>query len=155
MNPQRPAKMPVWKSGACIGGPSTGPTSFISPVSARMVEFVLEFRVRPLAAEPARIEMDEAGITLLDCGKIERRTIRRIDVAAVEQYVASRDQFRQARRRAGIFRVERDARFVEIEKRKPGAVPFGVNGAVRRSGSPCGGSIFCTVAPKSANRRAQ
>ena len=40
MKPQRPAKMPVWKSGACIGGPSTGPTSFISPVKARMVESV-------------------------------------------------------------------------------------------------------------------
>ena len=40
MNPQRPAKMPVWKSGACIGGPSAGPTSLISPVSARIVEFV-------------------------------------------------------------------------------------------------------------------
>ena len=40
INPQRPAKMPVWKSGACIGGPSAGPTSFISPVSARTVESV-------------------------------------------------------------------------------------------------------------------
>ena len=40
MKPQRPAKMPVWKSGACIGGPSAGPTSFIRPVSARMVESV-------------------------------------------------------------------------------------------------------------------
>ena len=40
MKPQRPARMPVWKSGACIGGPSAGPTSFIRPVSARMVESV-------------------------------------------------------------------------------------------------------------------
>ena len=40
MNPHRPPRMPVWKSGACIGGPSAGPTSFISPVSARIVESV-------------------------------------------------------------------------------------------------------------------
>ena len=40
MKPHRPAKIPVWKSGACIGGPSAGPTSFISPVSARIVELV-------------------------------------------------------------------------------------------------------------------
>ncbi len=40
IKPQSPARMPVWKSGACIGGPSTGPTSFIKPVSARMVESV-------------------------------------------------------------------------------------------------------------------
>src|SRR6267142_329649 len=38
MKPQRPARIPVWKSGACIGGPSTGPISFMSPVNARMVE---------------------------------------------------------------------------------------------------------------------
>ena len=40
IKPQRPARMPVWKSGACIGGPSAGPTSLTSPVSARMVELV-------------------------------------------------------------------------------------------------------------------
>ena len=83
-----------------------------------------EFCIRPLAAEPARFEMNEAGIPLLDRREIERRTIRRIDVAAIEQDVAGADQFRQARRCARIVRIERDARLVEIEKREPGAVPF-------------------------------
>ena len=55
-----------------------------------------EFRIRPLAAEPAGIKMDKAGVALLDRSKIESRTIRRIDVAAVEQDVARRDQFGQA-----------------------------------------------------------
>ena len=83
-----------------------------------------EFCIRPLAAEPARLEMDEAGIPLLDRREIERRTIRRIDVAAVEQDVAAADQFRQARRCVRIVRIERDARLVEIEKCEPGAVSF-------------------------------
>ena len=125
IKPQRPAKIPVWKSGACIGGPSAGPTSFIKPgqrADRRVRRF--ELRIRPLAAEPAHVEMNEAGIALLDRGEIERRAIRRIDVAAIEQDVAVADQFGQARRCAGIVRVERDARLVEIEKRKPGAVPF-------------------------------
>ena len=82
-----------------------------------------EFRVGPLAAEPARFEMDEAGIALLDRREIERRAIRRIDIAAIEQDVAAADQFRQARRCVRIVRVERDARLVEIEKCEPGAVP--------------------------------
>ena len=83
-----------------------------------------EFCIGPLAAEPARFEMDEAGIALLDRREIERRAIRRIDLAAIEQDVAGADQFRQARRCVRIVRVERDARLVEIEKREPGAVPF-------------------------------
>src|SRR6476619_7592151 len=56
--------------------------------------------------------------------EIECRTIRRIDVAAVEQNVASIDQLGQARCSVWVIRIERDARLVEIEKRKPGAVPF-------------------------------
>ena len=81
-----------------------------------------EFCIGPLAAEPARFEMDQTGISLLDRLEVERRAIRRIDVAAIEQDVAGADQFRQARRCVGIVRVECDARLVEIEKCEPRAV---------------------------------
>jgi len=82
-----------------------------------------KIRVRPLTAEPACFDIKEAGIPLLDGLEIERRTIGRIDVAAVDQNVAGADKFRQAKRCIRIFRVERDARLVEIEKCKPRAVP--------------------------------
>ncbi len=84
----------------------------------------LELSVRALVAEPACLDVNEAGMALLDRGKIERRTIRRIDVAAIDKDVAVFDQFRQARRGVRIAGIERDARFVEIEKRKPRALPF-------------------------------
>ena len=83
-----------------------------------------KLRIRTRAAEPAHVEMNEAGITLLDACEIEGRAIRHIDVAAVEQNVACADQFGQADRCAVVACVQRDARLVEIEKRKPGAVPF-------------------------------
>ncbi len=81
-----------------------------------------EICIRSLAAEPACLEMDQSGIGLPDRLEVDRRTIRSIDVTTVEQDVAGADQFRQARGGVRIVRVERDARFVEIEKRKPRAV---------------------------------
>src|SRR5260370_30375640 len=68
--------------------------------------------------------MNEAGMALLDAGRVECRTIRRVDVTAVDQDVTVLDQFRQKRRGARVIGIERDAGFVEIEKCKPGAVPF-------------------------------
>ncbi len=61
---------------------------------------------------------------LLDRGKIDVGTTGSVDIAAVEQDVAAADQLGQARRCLCMMAVERDARFVEIEKRKPCALPF-------------------------------
>src|SRR4051812_892591 len=61
-------------------------------------------------------------MTPLQFGKIDRRTIRAIDVAAVEQNVAARNQLSEARRGVRVIRIERDTGLVKIEKRKPRAV---------------------------------
>jgi hypothetical protein len=66
--------------------------------------------------------MNQAGIFLPERGKVERRTIRRVDVAAINQDVAIADQRAQARRGAGIIGIEHDARFVEVQEREPGAL---------------------------------
>ncbi len=102
----------------------------------------LKFGVRALVAEPACREMNEAGMTLFQRGKIECGAIRRIDVPAIEQDVASADQFGEAQGCGGIIRVEGDARFVEIEKRKPRAPPLRRQrcGAAQRIA--CGGFDF-------------
>ena len=84
----------------------------------------LEFRIRPFTAEPADIEMNEAGIFLPERGKIQCRTIRRVDIAAVDQDIAMADQLRQARRSAGIMGIEHDARLVEVQEREPCAPAF-------------------------------
>ena len=96
-----------------------------------------EFRIGPLAAEPARVEMNEAGITLLDRREIEGRAIRRIDVAAIEQNVAGADQLGQARRCAGD-RSGSSATLdlLKLRNANQALCPFGVNGAALRSGSP-------------------
>ncbi len=106
-------------------------------------------------AEPAGFEMNEAGIFPLERGEIECRTIRRVDIAAVDQDVATADQLGQARRSAGIIGIERDARLVEIEEREPRALPFRRQwrGAAKRIA--LGWLDLQTVAPKSANSRAQ
>ena len=126
INPQRPARMPVWKSGACIGGPFDRTNQFYqSGQRANRRVGRLEFRVRTLMAEPARFEMNEAGVFPFERGKIEGRAIRRVDIAAVDQDVAIADQFGQPRRSAGIIGIERDARLVEIQERKPRALSLG------------------------------
>src|SRR5882672_8492031 len=68
------------------------------------------------ALRPRQIERER--------GKVECRTVRRIDIAAVDQDVAVADQLRQAQRGAFVTRIERDARLVEVEEREPGALPF-------------------------------
>ncbi len=84
-----------------------------------------EICIRSLAAEPARLEMDQAGIVLPD-----RREVESPDNPPHRR----RDRRAGCRRRRsvppgetaafGIVRIERDARLVEIEKRKPRAVSF-------------------------------
>lgn len=63
----KPRGLPKYPSqiGACIGGPRPSPTSFISPVKARMVESPRRIRVRTLLAKPARLHVDEAGCFLI------------------------------------------------------------------------------------------
>ena len=68
--------------------------------------------------------MNEAGIFLPERGKIECRTIRRVDIAAVDQDIAIADQLGQPRRGAGIIGIEHDARLVEIQEREPRALAF-------------------------------
>ena len=69
--------------------------------------------------------------------EIESRAIRRIDVAAIEQNVASADQFGQARRSAGVAcGSSATLDLLKLRNANQALCPFGVNGAVRRSGSP-------------------
>jgi len=51
----------------------------------------------------ACFDMNKARIAWLERGKIECRTVRRIDIAAVDQDIAVADQFRQAQRRAFVI----------------------------------------------------
>src|SRR5712664_4051687 len=56
----------------------------------------LKIPVWTLTAKPACFDMNKARIVSLERGKVECRTVRRIDIAAVDQDVAVDDQLRQA-----------------------------------------------------------
>ncbi len=77
-------------------------------------------------AEPAGLDMDQAGVVLLQRGNVEGRAVRRVDVAAVDQDIAARGNPGELR---GVTGLQHDARFVEIQKGKKSA------GALRRERS--------------------
>ena len=156
INPHSPPRMPVWKSGACIGGPSSGPTSFIRPVSARIVESV--------AANAAYGPScpNQLASTWMSPG------FRRFSAArsTTGQSAASMSRPSIRMSQAEISSLSRAAApasaassttldLLKLRNANQALCPFGVSGAALRSGSPAGGSIFCTSAPKSANSRAQ
>src|SRR5215203_3151461 len=75
-------------------------------------------------AEPAGFDMDEQRMFALQRGEIDGRTIRRVDIAAIDQNVAAGDQFGETCSGSPAVRIEHDTRLVEIEKREPRALPL-------------------------------
>ena len=107
-----------------------------------------EFRVRPFLAEPAGLHVDKAGMFPLERGEIEWPDNPPHRCRGRRAKCRSRRSVRQTRCRVRLRRIEHDARFVEIEKREPGAL------ALSASAAQCGAADHpAAVRPFEPSRR--
>lgn len=140
IKPHRPARILVWKSGACEGGPSAGPTSLMRPASARIVESVA---AKPAWGPPRPTQLAStwvkpqwrARIAPISMGGQFAESTSRPSIKTSQSSISAVSR--------AIVPASAGSRIVlKLRNANHALWPLGVSGAVRRIRSPPGCSIF-------------